>query len=118
MGSLVSVRSVRSKIALKRCGYPDWSFKQVKRKMENKQVKKSSTKKDNVDQKSKGLVVIPFVESTTEKATRVFRRHGNSTAVQLHTTLRKMLVHPKDKRDPLTTTGCVYKLPCSNCNST
>ena len=77
-------------------------------------------KKDNVDQKSKGLVVIPYVESVTEKATRVFRRYGISTAVRPHTTLRKMLVHPKDKRDPLTTTDCVYELPipCSNCNST
>ena len=28
-----------------------------------------------------------------------------------------MLVHPKDKRDPLTTTDCVYELPCSNCKS-
>ena len=81
-------------------------------------MKKSTTKEDFVEQKSKGLVVIPYVESVTEKATRVFRRHGISTAVRPHNTLRKMLVHPKDKRDPLSTTDCVYELPCSNCNLT
>ena len=29
-----------------------------------------------------------------------------------------MLVHPKDKRDPLTTTDCVYEIPCANCDQT
>ena len=103
------------KVALKRCGYPEWSFKQVKSKMENKHVKKSTS--DAGKEKTKGLVIIPFVEGFTDKATRIFRKHGISTAVKPHTTLRKMLVHPKDKRDPLTTTDSVYELPCSNCKS-
>ena len=54
---------------------------------------------------------IPYVESLTGKATRIYRRHGISTAVRPHTTLKKMLVHQKDKRDPLTTTDCVYEIP-------
>ena len=33
-----------------------------------------------------------------------------------HTTLRKLLVHPMNiKRDPLSTTGCVYEVPCAKC---
>ena len=24
-------------------------------------------------------------------------------------------MHPKDKRDPLSTTGCIYEVPCANC---
>ena len=35
-----------------------------------------------------------------------------------NTNLRKMLVHPKDKVDPLNTTDCIYEIPCSNCDST
>ena len=83
--------------------------------MENKHVKKPTSAAGK--EKTKGLVIIPFVEGLTDKATRIFRKHGISTAVKPHTTLRKMLVHPKDKRDPLTTTDCVYELPCSNCKS-
>ena len=48
------------KVALKRCGYPDWTFKQVKQKMDNKQDKKQSTKMENKE-KAKGLVIIPYV---------------------------------------------------------
>ena len=103
------------KVALKRCGYPDWTFKQVKQKMDNKQDKKQSTKMDNKE-KAKGLVIIPYVENLSEKATRVFKRHGIATAIRPHSTLRQMLVHPKDKRDPATTTDCVYEIPCANCN--
>ena len=33
-----------------------------------------------------------------------------------HNTLRKELVHPKDKRDPLNITHAIYETPCNNCN--
>ena len=35
-----------------------------------------------------------------------------------NTTLRKCLVHPKDKREPLVTTDVVYDIPCINCDTT
>ncbi|XP_072025387.1 uncharacterized protein [Amphiura filiformis] len=101
------------KQALGRCGYPGWTFKQVKEKMVKKQ-SKANTKKDSKNQ-TKGLVVIPYVEGLAEKANRIFRKHGIATAMKPNTTLRKMLVHPKDKIDPLSTTDCVYEIPCANC---
>jgi len=39
-----------------------------------------------------------------------------STTFKPHSTLRKSLVHPKDKRQPLDTTGCVYEIDCQNCD--
>ena len=35
-----------------------------------------------------------------------------------HTSLRKILVHPKDKVDPADKTDCIYEIPCKNCNYT
>ena len=32
-----------------------------------------------------------------------------------HTTLRNMLVHPKDKLDLKKTINCVYEIPCKSC---
>ena len=88
----------------------------MKQKMDHHQ-KKQPSKKDNTE-KSKGLVIIPYVEKLTETATRIFRKHNIATAVRPHTTLRKILVHPKDKLDPLSTTDCVYEIPCANCDHT
>ena len=31
-----------------------------------------------------------------------------------HSSLRKQLVHPKDKIDPLEKTDCIYEIPCKN----
>ena len=66
----IELEEEKIKVALKRCGYPDWTFKQVKQKMDNKQDKKQSTKMDNKE-KAKGLVIIPYVENLSEKATSV-----------------------------------------------
>ena len=33
-------------------------------------------------------------------------------------TLRRMLVHPKDKRDPMQTADSVYEIPCNSCSKT
>lgn len=123
MNTIVSEDSDREleeakiKKALALCGYPDWSFTKVKRQIENKKTKKPAKKSDLTD-KSKGLVVIPYVNGLSEKANRIFRRHGIATAMRPHSSLRKMLVHPKDKRDPDATTDVVYEIPCSNCKHT
>ena len=35
-----------------------------------------------------------------------------------HSSLRKQLVNPKDKIDPLEKTDCIYEIPCKNCAHT
>ena len=50
--------------------------------------------------KSKGMVVIPYVEGVTERLSRIYKKHRFSTGMKPHRTLHNMLVHPKDKRDP------------------
>ena len=69
-------------------------------------------------QKSRGMVVIPYVQGLTERSSRVFKKHGISTGMKPHTSLRKILVHPKDKVDPADKTDCIYEIPCKNCNYT
>ncbi|XP_072048917.1 uncharacterized protein [Amphiura filiformis] len=102
--------------ALGRCGYPGWSFKKMKDKMANKH-NKPNIKKDSTSNPTKGFVVIPYVEGLADKSNRVFRKHGIATAMKPNTTLHKMLVHPKDKIDPLNTSDCVYEIPCAKLQS-
>ncbi|XP_072014852.1 uncharacterized protein [Amphiura filiformis] len=61
------------------------------------------------------MVVLPYVQGVTERVSRVMKNYNISTAMKPHNTLRKQLVHPKDKRDPNNTTDAVYKIPCMNC---
>ena len=64
----------------------------------------------------KARVTIPYVKGLSETLQRVFRRHGVATTLRPHKTLKQMLVHPKDKREPRDTSGVVYQIPCSDCS--
>ncbi|XP_072025262.1 uncharacterized protein [Amphiura filiformis] len=108
---------VTIKKTLSNCGYPSWSFDKVKQQMDTPKQKKKAIKKDETT-KSKGLVVIPYVEGVSERIARTFKSYNISAAMKPHCTLRNMLVHPKNKRDPLNTTEVVYSIPCQNCNET
>ena len=101
--------------ALSNCGYPKWAIDKVKDKRQTPKIKQKSTKNE---EKSKGLVVIPYIEGLTERLSRVYKKHGFSTAMKPYITLRRMLVHPKDKRDPLQTADSMYEIPCKSCSKT
>ena len=113
----IKLEEDKIKSALSLCGYPAWTFKKVKEQIKNKPAKKPPKKKET-DQKSRGLVVIPYVQGLSERSSRIFRKHGIATAMRPNTTLRKLLVHPKDKREPSVTTDVVYDIPCINCDTT
>ena len=61
------------------------------------------------------MVVLPYVKGLSEGVGRVLRKHGISTAMRPHQTLRNALVHPKDKISKENICGCVYRVSCKNC---
>ena len=77
---------------------------------------KRVTKKKDDQHRCKGMVVLPYVQGVTEKIARTLKQHDIAAALKPHTTLRSLLVHPKDKRDPANTTDAIYEIPCMNCN--
>ncbi len=99
--------------ALETCGYPRWTVMKVKEDLKKKdQKKKGNTKKEN-HQKNKGMVVLPYVSGVSEKMARIYKKRGIITAMKPHTTLKSLLVHPKDKTDPK---EGVYTIDCKGCD--
>ncbi|XP_072048491.1 uncharacterized protein [Amphiura filiformis] len=103
------------KDALQKCGYPAWSVEKVENQIAKPKPVKERTKKSDAT-KSKGLVVIPYVEGVSERISRVFKSYNIATAMKPHCTLRNLLVHPKDKREPHNSTDVIYSIPCRNCD--
>ena len=101
--------------ALEKCGYPRWTFKKVKSQMKDKKEKKTDRRNKSKD-KSKGLVILPYVQGLTEGVSRVLRKHQIASAIRPLKTIRNYLVHPKDKQETLEKSEVVYKIPCKNCN--
>ena len=98
--------------ALEDCGYPRWTVKNVKDDMKKKVQKKGNNKQEN-DVKSKGMVVLPYMSGVSEKLARIFKKRGIVTAMKPQSTLRSLLVHPKDKTDPK---EGVYTIDCKGCD--
>jgi hypothetical protein len=109
----------RIKKAITNCGYPMWAFDKAKQQMgrkaemNNTKEKKKADKQDTTE--TKGMVVIPYVEGLSEKLQRIFRKHNISVAMKPHNTLKRLLVHPKDKVDNTKTCGVVYEIECKGC---
>ncbi len=83
----------------------------MKKQMSRNKEKKIKNRKEK-NGKSRGMVVIPYVKGISEALDRIYRKHNISTAMRPHMSLRKLLIHPKDKRNPADTSGVVYSIPC------
>ena len=62
------------------------------------------------------MVVLPYVESLTEKLQRIYRKNNFHAAVRPSNTLKSILVHPKEKKDITETSDVVYDVPCGGCD--
>jgi len=65
--------------------------------------------------KSSGMVTIRYVKGLSEAFSRILKTYRICTAVRPHTTLRNLLVHPKDRISDEEKPEVVYKIPCKNC---
>ena len=65
--------------------------------------------------KSRGMVTIPYVKRLSEAFSRILKTYRICTAVRPHTTLRNLLLHPKDRISDEEKPEVVYKILCKNC---
>ena len=103
--------------ALTRCGYTQWTISTVQTKMKTKKedyIRKNTIEKD----KSKAMVVLPYVQGLSETTSRIMKKYNVNTAMKPHNTIKRSLVRPKDKVEPQEMCEGVYSITCKNCNAT
>ncbi len=103
--------------ALSTCGYPRWTVNRVAEKMSANKTKSKQGKRPEKSEKSRGMVVIPYVAGLSESFERVMRKHKIATAMKPHTTMKQLLVHPKDKAEIGEVGQIVYEIPCQSCDA-
>ncbi|KAI8518005.1 hypothetical protein Bbelb_040220 [Branchiostoma belcheri] len=96
--------------ALKTCGYPQWAINKAT-------CPKPPNTKPSAGTKSKGLVVLPYINDLSEALRRIFNSHGIATCFKQTTTLRHTLVAPKDKTPKEKKCGAIYHIPCQGKNN-
>ena len=84
----------------------------------NHKTKNKGNKKDTDKEKSKSMVVVPYIQGVSERIQRVFKKHNFATAMKQYNTLKNNLVHQRDKRETAQTCDCIHEIQCKNCNKT
>ena len=93
------------KKALKRCGHPDWTMNNKKRK---------PPKEQNNDAISK--VSIPYVKGTSERISKVFKKYKIGTTHKPSATIKSLLCNTlKDKVHHMDKSNTIYKFSCGKC---
>ena len=80
-----------------------------------KTIRKYKSKNEKAQEKSRGVVTVPYVHSFTDKIQHILTKHRVVTEVKPQTTLRQVLAHRKDKVNKQKKKGVVYKIPCNQC---
>ena len=102
--------------ALKDCKYPQWAIDRVRKDISRpKEDKKKGRKKKHQEKQIKGMVVLPYVKGVTERIQRTMRKHNIETPVKPHITIRRLVVHPKDKLEDNHKCGVIYRVNCLSC---
>ena len=82
-----------------------------------KNVTRNRTINDGEDQeKPIATVVLPYVGNTSECIKRILAKLKIRTCFKPYKTLRKFLVHPKDRIKKEDHTGVIYQVSCTTCN--
>ncbi|XP_060765135.1 uncharacterized protein LOC132873505 [Neoarius graeffei] len=103
--------------ALKACQYPQWAISKGEEQVKNNKTQKKEKKQTN-KQEHRGVVTLPYIRGITERIQRAMRKYNINTPVKPHTTLRQILVHPKDRIHPDNRCNTIYEIPCQLCNKT
>ena len=75
--------------ALKVCGYPAWRLKD-----------KEKTRMDSDTQEDRKCVIsLPYIQGVNEKLARIYRKYDITLVSKPDTTIRDLLVNPKDRTD-------------------
>ena len=90
-------------------GYSKWAWQAPGRK-------KIRPHSRNTDcDRAKGHVILPDIGGMMEPISRLIRKSGVAAHAKPHTTIRSILVAPKDKDHPQDKCGVVYQLTCHDC---
>ena len=85
-------------------GYSKWAWQAPGRK-------KLRPHPRNTDRdRAKGHVTLPYIGGVTERISRLIRKRGVAAHAKPHTTIRSILVAPKDKDHPQDKCGVVSRL--------
>ena len=105
--------------ALTKCNYPKWALDKVEKRLNRstRQVNdggNNSAQTANQGVQSKGHIVIPYTQGLCESIKKICGRYGIQTHFKGGTTIKNLLVSPKDKDPMVNQSSAIYWYQCGD----
>ena len=103
--------------------YPKWALDEVRKRLNrpSREVTDgannqgtSDTQPTTNEVKTKGHIVIPYTQDLCESIKKICGRYGIQTHFKVGSTIKKLLVFPKDKVPMVSKTGAIYWFQCGD----
>ena len=109
--------------ALTKCRYPKWALDKVEKRL-NRSTSEAIDGANNQgtiaaqvvtnEVKTKGHIVIPYIQGLCESIKKICGRYGIQTHFKGGSTIKNLLVSPKDKDPMVNQSSAIYWYQCSN----
>ena len=101
-------------IALTKCKYPAWALNRIKIKTRNPaQNKDRSNKTDSgINNNQNPYIVVPYYRGLSESLKKVCSKHGVQVYFKGGTTIKNLLMAPKDQYPIQKKSGAIYRCKC------
>ena len=100
--------------ALGDCKYPRWAVKRVKMRMNNPTQKKKMKKKNEQHQQNtpRPYITVPYYRGLSESVKKKCSNYGVQVYFRGGTTIKNLLMAPKDKDPMMKKSGVIYSYKC------
>ena len=100
--------------ALTTCKYPNWALNRIKMKVKSNPKKKNISLNKNTISKNyqQPFLVVPYYKGLSESVKRTCRKYGIQVHFKGGSTIKSLLIAPKDPDPMLKRSGVIYKYTC------
>ena len=101
--------------ALSICKYPAWALNRIKMKIRNPTIKKNNNNqnKSGTDTTQKPYIIVPYQRGLSEIFKKTCNNHGVQVYFKGGTTIKNLLMAPKDQDPIKSRSGIIYRFKCN-----
>ena len=109
---LLQKKEQHLKNALKNCKYPTWALNRIQMKTKKQDRKQVPTNRTSINNLKKSYIVVPYYSGLSENIKNIGRKFGVQVYFKEGTTIKNLLMTPKDKKPIQKQSGVIYRYQC------
>ena len=102
--------------ALRKCKYPNWALNKIRIKAKKAATNKDNNNRTNTNNNQKSYIVVSYYSGLSESIKKVGSKYGVQVYFKGGTTIKNLLMAPKDTDPIQKKSGVIYRYQCDRWN--